>query len=232
MGKIILIRHGKASFGESDYDQLSKMGKYQAKVTGLYLKKAQIIPTAIYSGTMKRQQETAEIAKKYGLLSPSVQINPFFNEYDYQAIIDSHLDGLIASDPSVSTDLENAFNDIKTFRNVFSKLLERWVSGKYNIDGNETFNDYLQRINSGIHYIMQNQDEKDIALVFTSGGFISTSMHLILGLQPLEALKLGWRIYNCSVTSFFCLNTDYQLDAFNSAGHLEMDGTEGVLSYI
>jgi broad specificity phosphatase PhoE len=231
MGKIILIRHGKASFGKSDYDQLSDMGKYQAQVTGQYLRHAKITPTAIYSGTMKRQIETAEIAKKSGSLNIPVTINPFFDEYDYQAIIQSHLDDLIASDPTVSEDIDKAFNDLYAFRRIFSKLLERWISGKYDKDGYETFKSYIQRVHQGIDLI-RHQRENDIVLVFTSGGFISVSMHLIQGLPPEEALKLGWKIYNCSVTSFFCIKKEYQLDMFNSAGHLEMDQTEGILTYI
>ena len=34
MATIYLIRHGQASFGSDDYDQLSQLGIRQAEVTG------------------------------------------------------------------------------------------------------------------------------------------------------------------------------------------------------
>ncbi|KPA17263.1 Phosphoglycerate mutase domain protein [Candidatus Magnetomorum sp. HK-1] len=232
MGKIILIRHGQASFGQQDYDQLSETGKYQAKVTGCYFKQAKIHPTTLYSGTLKRQQETAEIIKLHAGFKPKIKVDPIYNEYFYQAIIDSQLPGLIESDPTVTEDVDNAFTDLQAFRRVFSKLLKRWVSGKYDSKGVETFEAYTQRMINGINSIAREQDQNDIAIVFTSGGFIAMSMHLILGLHDVEALKLGWQIYNCSLTSFFCNNSSFQLDTFNSVGHLEMDASPGILSYI
>jgi broad specificity phosphatase PhoE len=232
MGKIILIRHGKAGFGESDYDQLSKMGEYQAQVTGRFFKQAKIHPTAIYSGNLKRQQKTADIVKQNAKIADDIIFDKIFNEYDYQGIIDNLLPGLMTDDPSIAKDVDKAFSDFATFERIFSALLERWLSNKYDSKDLESFESYMSRVISGIESIAEKQNSKDIAFVFTSGGLIAVSMHLILGLPPIEALKLGWTIYNCSITSFYVSGKNYRLETFNSVGHLQMNCRDGIVSKI
>jgi len=232
MGKIILIRHGKAGFGESDYDQLSKMGEYQAEVTGQFFKQAKIHPAAIYSGKLKRQRKTADIVKQHANFSADIMSDKIFNEYDYQGIIDNHLPDLLTDDPAIAKDVDKAFTDFPTFERIFSALLERWVSKEYDSKEIESFDSYINRIICGIESIAEKQKSDDIALVFTSGGLIAVSMHLILGLPPITALKLGWTIYNCSITSFYVSDKNYRLETFNSVGHLQMNGRDGIVSMI
>jgi len=232
MGKIILIRHGQASFGENDYDQLSDLGEYQSQVTGQFLNQANIQPTVVYSGNLKRQKSTAHIAMKYANFVSNIIVDPLFNEYDYKGIINCHLPGLLADDPSISKDIEHAFSDYPTFERIFSALLERWISKKEGSTEIETFKSYTNRVIQGMTKIADNQSAEDIALVFTSGGFIAVAMNYILELPTISALKLGWTIYNCSLTSFFVSNTKYRLETFNTVTHLEMDNKDGIVSII
>ena len=62
MATIYLIRHGQASFGAADYDKLSELGCRQAQVTGEYLRDNKIHFDAVYSGSLLRQRETAQLA--------------------------------------------------------------------------------------------------------------------------------------------------------------------------
>ena len=232
MGKIILIRHGQAGFGQSNYDQLSDMGEYQAKTTGQFMKQTRLKPTAIYSGTLKRQQRTSEIVKQHAEFHNDICYDPMYNEYDYQGIIDCHLPGLIADDPSIETQIGNAFSDFPTFERIFSALIERWISKGDDSNEIESFESYTKRVIQGIHTIAEKQKKEDIVIVFTSAGLIAISMHLILGLTPISSLKLGWTIYNCSLTSFYASNNNYRLETFNSVGHLEMSAKDGIVSVI
>jgi len=232
MGKIILIRHGQAGFGQSDYDQLSEMGEYQAETTGYFIKQTKLKPTAIYAGTLKRQQKTAEIVKQHAGFDTDIIHDPMYNEYNYQGIIDCHLPGLIADNPSIETDIERAFSDFPTFERIFSALLGRWISKDYDSSGIESFESYTKRVIQGIDTIAEKQQKDDIAFVFTSGGLIALSMHFLLGLTPITALKLGWSIYNCSLTSFYASGKNYRLETFNSVGHLEMNDKDGIVSLI
>ena len=60
MGLILLVRHGQASWGAADYDQLSPLGEKQGEVLGSWLAKAGVRPTRLVGGTMRRHRQTAE----------------------------------------------------------------------------------------------------------------------------------------------------------------------------
>ena len=60
MATIYLIRHGQASFGAANYDQLSELGQRQADATGEYLARLGIALDAAYSGDLSRQRETCQ----------------------------------------------------------------------------------------------------------------------------------------------------------------------------
>ena len=91
MGTLYLVRHGQASFGADDYDQLSPLGRQQAVRLGEYLRpKLQDKPLeAVLMGSLKRHRQTWEgIAEGAGLPhTPAVW--PGLNEYDSHALIES-----------------------------------------------------------------------------------------------------------------------------------------------
>jgi broad specificity phosphatase PhoE len=59
MSMIYFIRHGQASFGHNDYDNLSPLGKQQARILARHLLDTDFRADAVYSGTMVRQKDTA-----------------------------------------------------------------------------------------------------------------------------------------------------------------------------
>ena len=50
MGNLYLVRHGQASFGADDYDQLSELGQAQALRLGEYWRERGMKFDAIYTG--------------------------------------------------------------------------------------------------------------------------------------------------------------------------------------
>ena len=58
MSKIYLIRHGQASYGTSNYDQLSDLGVKQARWLGEYFLSKQMKPDTIMGGTLQRHEQT------------------------------------------------------------------------------------------------------------------------------------------------------------------------------
>jgi Phosphohistidine phosphatase SixA len=59
MSRIILVRHGEASWHAEDYDQVTPKGHAQAVVVGEELRARGIVPGVILSGTLRRHRETA-----------------------------------------------------------------------------------------------------------------------------------------------------------------------------
>ena len=68
MGQLLLVRHGQASFGADDYDQLSDLGKKQSIRLGEYwqhkaAEQADAEPVkfeAVFMGSLKRHRQTWE----------------------------------------------------------------------------------------------------------------------------------------------------------------------------
>lgn len=66
---LLLVRHGQASFGKTDYDNLSERGHEQAYLLGKSLAARGVRPDRVVCGTMKRHRQTlAEIAAGAGWL--------------------------------------------------------------------------------------------------------------------------------------------------------------------
>ena len=59
MTDIYLVRHGQASFGEKDYDNLSKLGLEQSYLLGQHFNHLNLKFYKIITGTLKRQIQTS-----------------------------------------------------------------------------------------------------------------------------------------------------------------------------
>ena len=75
MSVIYLIRHGQASFGTDNYDQLSAVGREQSTLLGNYFAALGEPIDRIYTGTLSRQRETAQlIAAALGPAAPPLSV--------------------------------------------------------------------------------------------------------------------------------------------------------------
>lgn len=64
MTTIYLVRHGQASFGKSNYDELSENGEAQATLLGQYFKKILKEQPYIVAGTMQRHEQNCTARTK------------------------------------------------------------------------------------------------------------------------------------------------------------------------
>ena len=58
MGRLLLVRHGQASFGAADYDCLSELGHRQCVRLGQYLRERGARFEAVVTGTLKRHAQS------------------------------------------------------------------------------------------------------------------------------------------------------------------------------
>ena len=87
MGNLYLVRHGQASFGAADYDNLSELGHRQSVRLGEYFAGKGLQFDAVITGTLKRHAQTwAGIAQGAGLTHQPLDW-PGLNEYDSHALI-------------------------------------------------------------------------------------------------------------------------------------------------
>jgi len=88
MGAIYLIRHGQASFGSNDYDQLSPIGHEQGRVLGRALKARGVVPDLLISGSMKRHQETAINCLETLGCTLQMELHQGVNEFNHENVIE------------------------------------------------------------------------------------------------------------------------------------------------
>ncbi len=225
MGEIWLIRHGQASFGASNYDKLSKTGIRQSGILGSFFSRIDLDFDQVYSGRMERQIDTAKIVMSHANGGGDVQplLMEEFDEYDHMGIIKSQIPFLKEEDPSIVNDLQDITKQRKQFRRFFDAIMKRWVSGAHDAPGIETFVEYGRRIEQGIETVAETNGSGGRIAVFTSGGVISLVMRMALGLSNWEAMLLGWRVLNTSVSVFKHARGRLNLVSFNSTAHLDLE---------
>ncbi len=218
---IYVIRHGQASFGADNYDCLSDSGRRQSQFLGKFLDQVGVEFSAVYTGAMKRQIETAEIVLA-NLPSNSLRTitDNCFDEYDAAAIIKANLQDMIQEDHTYQKDMERLFTDQTSFRRIFDTAMSRWFSGAYDYPGVETWRQVSERISKGIDRIASLAKDDSKLAVFTSGGAIAACMQRSLGLTNEQARKVILRTANSSFSVFQGTGGDLTLISYNSVCHL------------
>ncbi|MDD5167662.1 MAG: phosphoglycerate mutase family protein [Syntrophales bacterium] len=226
MSKICMVRHGQASFGKDNYDQLSEKGRKQCGILAEHFIRTGLSFDAVYSGNMIRQQNTAleiiSIYRTWGYASPEMRIFSEFDEYSSREIILSHIHDIVRDDPSLKADMDNFYTDKKAFQRVFEKIMMRWISGKNDKPGIIRWRDFRKQVQTGFRKVMVENGRKKNILICTSGGPISAAMQMALGLSDEKTLRTAWHIINTSVTTFIYDNNRVALTNFNNATHLEL----------
>ena len=189
MSEIYFIRHAQASFENDNYDQLSPLGIRQAQMLGEYFARLGLKFDAVYAGTMKRQIDTAkEVLSRMPADQFRLKLRrqPAFNEYDFVAILKSQIPLMIDEDPTLAETLSRMHSDRQAFQELFEHAITRWISGRYDAGGIETWLDYGARIRRGAQHLMKANGPKKRAAVFTSGGCVAVVMQMALDISDAK----------------------------------------------
>jgi broad specificity phosphatase PhoE len=232
---IYMIRHGQASFGKDDYDQLSPLGKRQARILAQHFLNTGFHPDAVYSGTMARQTGTArEVLSAYGVARrnvPQLEMLNGFNEYDTAAIVKTLFPDMVKDAPSLNDDLAKMYVSKDSFKRVFEGAMLRWVTGKFDTPEFESWEALKARVAGSLRLIMEKHGRGKTIVVFTSGGPIAASLAHVLGIAGEGAMYLNWQLVNSSVSRFMCNEERITLAGFNSIAHLELAGDSTLITY-
>lgn len=87
MAELYLVRHGQASFGADNYDELSPSGRTQSGWLGEYFAQANLRFDRVVIGTMQRHRQTAD-AILAAMGGPQIDLaqDAGLNEYDFEAL--------------------------------------------------------------------------------------------------------------------------------------------------
>lgn len=221
MATVYLVRHGQASFGKENYDQLSRRGWEQGKVLGRWMVD-KIKPAAIFGGDLQRHRETVEaIATGYGAQLPDMQVAHGFNEFDHISIVNRYRPEW--SDRQVMAKyLAACPKPAAAFQNAFVEAMRRWASGDYDAEYDETWVDFKARVLAAFDEMINYAGGGDV-LVSTSAGPIAVMCQHLLGLDDEKALGLNEVIANTSVTRVLYSTGRRSLSVFNNYSHLEVE---------
>ena len=212
MGTLYLVRHGQASFGADDYDQLSDLGQRQSVRLGEYLASRGVTFDAVYTGTLRRQVQTwAGIAEGAGGLALEPVLWPGLNEYDSHAVI-----GAIYPLPLKKPDTP------ELYRHHFRLLrdgLAQWMAGVVSPKGMPTYEEFVHGVTSALDHIRKSHTGN--VLLVSSGGPIATAVGHILGTPPEKTIELNMRIRNSALTEFAFNPKRHMLLTYNTLPHLD-----------
>ncbi|QXZ09000.1 phosphoglycerate mutase family protein [Comamonas sp. Y33R10-2] len=213
MGTLHLVRHGQASFGADDYDQLSERGNAQALRLGEYWRERGVTFDAVYAGTLKRHQQTlAAIVQGLGGATPEPQNRPGLNEYDSAALLRA-----IHPAPLPKPDTPELYRH--HFR-LLCDALAQWMGGTISPQGMPDWNGFADGVHQVLEEIRQQHSGQNVLLV-SSGGPISAAVGLVLGTAPEVTIALNMRLRNIAVTQFSISHKRLMLQTFNTLNHLD-----------
>jgi broad specificity phosphatase PhoE len=222
MAELFLIRHGQASFGSDDYDQLSDIGVKQSQLLGQHFDSLGQSFDLCVTGSMKRHHQTADGILKFAKLDGERLEHKGWNEFDFESVIKAYLTQNPSETPATSAP-----------RAVYYRLLKSamydWSTGKLTQGLPETWDAFTGRVDDARQAIL-NADCKRV-LVATSGGAIAIKLMLLLGVSAGQAIDFNLQIKNTSVNHFFFSKKGFQLSTFNGISHLESEQRKHLITY-
>lgn len=222
MGSLYLVRHGQASFGAADYDQLSAKGHEQCRHLGAYWRERGQRFDAVFTGTLRRHaQSLAGIVEGYGEDLPAVAL-PGLNEYDSEAVVRAVHPGPLA--PPIDPET------VKQHFRLLRQGLLAWMRAETSPAGMPTHADFAAGIADALARVLALGVGKQV-LIVSSGGPIATGVAQVLDCPPETFVELNLRIRNSAVTEFAFNPRRHHLVTFNALPHLDTAETRGLATH-
>lgn len=204
MPTVTLLRHGQASFGAADYDNLSELGHRQARVAADTLAARGLRNPVVASGTLRRQRDTAApVARRFGV--DDVRVDPRWNEYDHVAMVEH---AVTASGRSMPT-------GERAFQAVLDVALGRWVTDDA-ADGWQAFSGGAV---AALQELVDILEPGCDAVVATSGGVIAAIAAHLVGGSAETVVALNRVVVNAGFTTLLAGRSGLSLLGFNDHAH-------------
>lgn len=222
MGTLYLVRHGQASIGADDYDQLSDLGHRQCVRLGEYFRAKGRRFDAVLTGTLKRHAQSLAGIAEGMQWSPEPLRLAGLDEYDSHAVI-----ATVHAPPLVRADSKES---VRHHFNLLRDGLRRWMDGSAAPLGMPSYVDFVAGVNAALDHVRTHHDGD--VLIVSSGGPISCAVGQILGTSPEATIELNRRIRNSSVTEFAFNPKRHMLVTYNTLPHLDSAEHAGWITYV
>lgn len=232
MGQIYLVRHGQASFGALDYDQLSDLGAEQSRMLGGWFANSGIQFSHVVTGGMKRHRQTAEACCAALAVPPAEAwiTESGFDEYDHDDVLSRCRPGFDAPG-AIRQFIAKSKVPQDTFLQIFEESMQRWMGGQHDHEYRESWPVFRERCHAALKRIVESADPKSNVVVFTSGGTIATLCQPLLSYPDQQVAALTWNLVNSSATKLISRGGQLSLSTLNSHAHLEQAGRAHSITY-
>jgi broad specificity phosphatase PhoE len=221
---LYLIRHGQASFGSDDYDVLSAHGREQVSHLASHLHALGTLPDALWSGSLRRQVDTAQILAKGTGLDPQVDLA--FDEYRAEPLIEAWL----ARQGGAEADAWRRA-PARDYQRMLEAAGLAWIRGELDDAAHELWPVFRARVGRGLEALMHGTGRGRRIAVCTSAGVIGAAVGHVLGLDDRQALSLSWSVHNASLTVVLYDARRASVSSFNALPHLERPGLQHLVTY-
>ncbi|CAE6757482.1 hypothetical protein R75461_05647 [Paraburkholderia nemoris] len=213
MAELYLVRHGQASFGADNYDELSPSGRTQSGWLGEYFAQANLRFDRVVIGTMQRHRQTAD-AILAAMGGPPIELaqDAGLNEYDFEALFAAVGDEGLPSALSATSSKKDFFKGLR-------HVLQLWADDRLPGAVPETWQQFQTRVQRARSAIQRAGGRR--VLVVSSGGPIAVTAQQVLQAPAASAIALNLQIRNSSVCQYVFNDDAMSLVSFNSVPHLE-----------
>jgi broad specificity phosphatase PhoE len=213
MGVLLLLRHGQASLGATNYDRLSETGRRQARMAGERLATADLTFEHVVCGSLVRQRDTALAAlDALGRGVDRLAVDARLDEYDHVGVLAAHTS-------SVSFQASAGAEANRLLQPALEEAIARWAAddGEYA----ERHDEFTGRTLAVVSELL---DRPGSTLAVTSGGVIAVVCAHVLGLPLDQWPALARVLVNGSITKILRGRAGAtHLSTFNDHAHLEVD---------
>lgn len=238
MSRLLLVRHGQASFFGEGYDTLSNLGERQSRRVGEYLHAHRPVPDRVWVGPLQRHRQTHaaahEAVEAAGGQWPAPVTLPELDEHQAAHVVKHVLgleeaagDGGLRTDPGPDPAVRERM--VRDYFRRWRRVCVDWIAGRTPETGAEPWARTRQRAASALAEMTADAGRGETRLAFSSGGLISMIVGEVLGLDDEQVLDLSLVIANGALVELRFSNGRVGLDAFNITTHLEPGGLQSMV---
>ncbi len=221
MRELLLIRHGQASFGAEDYDQLSPLGERQSALLGEWLATCSPPPDLIAIGPRVRHRDTAKHCLRAADVSPPTLLLQGLDEVDHLELL-ARLRPDLAAPGALRAAMKQSDDPHRAFQRLFVEALDRWSGGEHDADYSCTWSAFRANVLAAMQAMAGHAAQTIWA--FTSGGPIALIASALLDTPPAQAFHLSWPLVNTGMTRIRPGSRGSTLVTYNAWPHLERTG--------
>ena len=222
MAELFMVRHGQASFGTGNYDQLSALGERQGVWLGEYFAERGIAFDRVVTGSMQRHRQTADAIFRGLGGAESYDEDPGLNEYDFRALY-----GALGEEKRELKAL--ASGSMHDFYKGLKQVLRLWSEDA--IDGPlpESWGQFQQRVSAAREDIQGRGGRR--VLVVSSGGPMAAFAQQVMQAPASTAIELNMQIRNTAICQYFFNAESCHLASFNGIPHLDLPQRRDCVTY-